>query len=68
MPKALSGEMLADPVVLIDRRQHHSFKRRVKALGAQSTRFARNSLQHIAATYGELEEGISSDARSRRSC
>jgi hypothetical protein len=34
MPKALSGEMLADPVVLIGRRQHYSFNRRVKARGA----------------------------------
>jgi hypothetical protein len=31
MPKALSGEILADPIILIDRRQHHSFNRRVKA-------------------------------------
>jgi hypothetical protein len=34
MPTALSGEMLADPVVLIGRRQHYSFNRRVKARGA----------------------------------
>jgi hypothetical protein len=34
MPKALSGEMPADPVVLIDGRQHYSFDRRVKARGA----------------------------------
>jgi hypothetical protein len=34
MPEALSGEMLADPVVLIDSWQHHSFNRRVKARGA----------------------------------
>jgi hypothetical protein len=34
MPKALSGEMLAEPVVLVDGRQHHSFNRRVKARGA----------------------------------
>jgi hypothetical protein len=31
MPKALSGEMLADPFVPIDRPEHHSFNRRVKA-------------------------------------
>jgi hypothetical protein len=31
MPKALSGKMLADPVVRIDRWKHHSFNRRVKA-------------------------------------
>jgi hypothetical protein len=31
MPKALAGEMLTDPVVLIDRAQHLSFNRRVKA-------------------------------------
>jgi hypothetical protein len=34
MPKALSGEMLADRVGPIDGRQHHSFNRRVKARGA----------------------------------
>jgi hypothetical protein len=34
MPKALSGEMLANPVALIDGWQHHSFNRRVKARGA----------------------------------
>jgi hypothetical protein len=34
MPKALSGEMLTDPVVPIDSRQHYSFNRRVKARGA----------------------------------
>jgi hypothetical protein len=31
MPKALSGEMLADRLVPIDRREHHSFDKRVKA-------------------------------------
>jgi hypothetical protein len=31
MPNALSGEMLADPFALIDRPEHHSFNRRVKA-------------------------------------
>jgi hypothetical protein len=31
MPKALSGEMLADPVAPIGGRQHHSFNQRVKA-------------------------------------
>jgi hypothetical protein len=31
MPKALSSEMLADPFVPIDRPEHHSFNRRVKA-------------------------------------
>jgi hypothetical protein len=31
MPKALSGEMLADPFALIDKAEHHSFNRRVKA-------------------------------------
>ena len=34
MPKALSGEIPADPVVPIDRGQHYSFNRRVKARGA----------------------------------
>jgi hypothetical protein len=34
LPKALSGEIPADPIVLIDRRQHYSFNRRVKARGA----------------------------------
>jgi hypothetical protein len=50
MPKALSGEILADPVVLIDRRQHYSFNRRVKARGAQSAGFWRNSSQHTGAS------------------
>jgi hypothetical protein len=31
MPKALSGEMHADPFVAIDRPEHHSFSKRVKA-------------------------------------
>jgi hypothetical protein len=31
MPKALSGEMLADRLIPIDRREHHSFDKRVKA-------------------------------------
>ena len=31
MPKALSGEMLANPFVVIDRPEHHRFDRRVKA-------------------------------------
>jgi hypothetical protein len=65
MPKALSGEMLADPIVLTDKGKHHSFDRRVKALGAQSTCSERNSLRHAAASYGEPAR---SDARSRRSC
>jgi hypothetical protein len=34
MPKALTDEMLADQAILIDRRQHYSFNRRVKARGA----------------------------------
>jgi hypothetical protein len=34
MPEALSGEMHADPFVPIDRPEHHSFDRRVKARGA----------------------------------
>jgi hypothetical protein len=34
MPKAPSGEMLADPFVRIDRLEHYSFIRRVKARGA----------------------------------
>jgi hypothetical protein len=50
--QALSGEMLIDPV-LIERSQHYSFNRRVKALGAQSACFARNTLQHAAASYGD---------------
>jgi hypothetical protein len=31
MPKALSGEMLADPGALIDGPEHHRFNTRVKA-------------------------------------
>jgi hypothetical protein len=34
MPKARTGEMLTDPVLLTERPQHHSFNRRVKARGA----------------------------------
>jgi len=34
MPEALSGEMHADPFVPVDRPEHHSFDRRVKARGA----------------------------------
>jgi hypothetical protein len=31
MPKALSGDNARDPLVLIDRAEHYSFDRRVKA-------------------------------------
>jgi len=65
VPKALSGEILADPVVLIDRRQHYSFNRRVKARGAQSACFERDSSQHIAASDSDPGERIDGDARSR---
>jgi hypothetical protein len=34
MPKARTGKMLTDPVLLIEKPQHHSFTRRVKARGA----------------------------------
>jgi hypothetical protein len=48
--------MLADPVVLIDRRQHHSFDRRVKARGAYSAGLWRNSSQHTAASDSDPED------------
>jgi hypothetical protein len=50
VPNALSGEIPADPVVLIDKRQHYSFNRRVKAHGAQSAGFWRNSSQQTGAS------------------
>jgi hypothetical protein len=34
MPKALTGEMLADHPEPIDKQQHYTFHRRVKARGA----------------------------------
>jgi hypothetical protein len=61
MPKALSGEMLADPGALIDGPEHHRFNRRVKARGAQLAGFERTSSQHDAASRAE-------GTRSRSSC
>jgi hypothetical protein len=52
MPKALSGEMPADPLVPIDRPEHHSFNRRVKgtAPNAQaSSATLRGMLPQVAA-------------------
>jgi hypothetical protein len=75
MPKALSGEMLTEPVVLTGRPQHHSFNSRVKACGAQSARFRRNSLRHtrvpaflLELTGGKFYEGLEGGARLRKSC
>ena len=48
MPKALSGEMLADPFVPIDRPEHHSFNRRVKA-AAPNPRASSATLRSILA-------------------
>ena len=64
MPKALSGEMLADPVVLIDGRQHHSFNRRVKA-AAPNPRASSASLRSILPQAAAiLAEEIDVGARS----
>jgi hypothetical protein len=63
MPKALSGEMLADPFVLIDRPEHHSFNRRVKA-AAPNQRASSATLHSILPQPAAiLEEKINGGAR-----
>jgi hypothetical protein len=61
MPKALSGEMHADPFVAIDRPEHHSFSRRVKAT-------APNPRASGAPLHGMLPQVAATALDSRRSC
>jgi hypothetical protein len=58
MPKALSGGMLADPIVLIDTPEHHSFNGRVKpsAPNARASSATLRSILPQAAARSEIAE------------
>jgi hypothetical protein len=67
MPEALSGEMLADPVVW-STKTALQLQQESQGGGAQSAGLWRTSLKHVAASSSDPREGVDTGARSRKAC